>query len=185
MKILLSLTILLSSSILKALESTPPTEKADAVAMSLLKTLKGQLMQKMSSEGLKGAMDFCSVNAGVLTQNVNTQIPQGWSVKRVSAKNRNPDNSLDEVDFKANMYFQKEQKKSFLWLEEKVNGRLLASRYYKPLKIESTCLSCHGTNLSELVTSVLKEKYPKDLATGYKVGDLRGLVRVRVPAANN
>lgn len=177
--------ILMNTFQLRAVESHPPTEKADAVAMNLLKTLKTQLTQKMSTEGLAGAMDFCSLNAGVLTEKVNSEIPQGWSVKRVSAKNRNPDNALDEIDFKANMYFQKAQKNPSLWLEEKVNGKHLASRYYKPLKVEATCLACHGTNLSDVVTNVLKTKYPKDLATGYKVGDLRGLVRVRIPAEQN
>jgi hypothetical protein len=44
------------------------------------------------------------------------------------------------------------------------------------------CLNCHGTDdfLSKEIKNFLKEKYPEDKATGYKAGDFRGAVSVKI-----
>ena len=57
-------------------------------------------------------------------------------------------------------------------------------RYYRPLTIQPVCLACHGdpATMNPLVLDALETAYPDDHATGYEVGDLRGLVRVTVSA---
>ena len=56
-------------------------------------------------------------------------------------------------------------------------------RYYIPLRIGPMCLQCHGPRdaLEPTVRRALDALYPEDRATGYGVGDLRGVVRVTVP----
>ena len=50
--------------------------------------------------------------------------------------------------------------------------------YYRPIVIKEPCLACHGTpgeTISDETMGVIREAYPNDKATGYKVGDLRGM----------
>lgn len=52
-----------------------------------------------------------------------------------------------------------------------------------PIKLASNCLTCHGMPqfIDPSVRTALAESYPKDQATGYKEGDLRGWFWVEVP----
>ena len=55
--------------------------------------------------------------------------------------------------------------------------------YYRPIFIQSpTCLKCHGTPENGLDSTALvriRERYPNDAATGYALGDLRGMWSIR------
>jgi hypothetical protein len=50
--------------------------------------------------------------------------------------------------------------------------------------VNDLCLQCHGTadTIAPEVRQAIETLYPNDLATGYTVGELRGLIRVTVPA---
>jgi len=56
-------------------------------------------------------------------------------------------------------------------------------RYYKPIIVKPLCLICHGNpkDMDPQIYSIIRKKYPEDKAVGYKVGDLRGVVRVSIP----
>ncbi len=43
-------------------------------------------------------------------------------------------------------------------------------------------MTWHGANVAPEVKAVLDETYPADKATGYSVGDLRGVAWVELPA---
>ena len=47
-------------------------------------------------------------------------------------------------------------------------------RFMKTIPVAEPCLACHGEAIKEPVAAKLKELYPDDRATGYKVGDIRG-----------
>jgi hypothetical protein len=49
---------------------------------------------------------------------------------------------------------------------------------------EGAIAACHGAadTLSPAVQARLRELYPQDLATGYKVGDIRGAMTLKKPA---
>ena len=55
------------------------------------------------------------------------------------------------------------------------------SGYVEPIILQPVCLSCHGSSLSPEVSSRITEAYPEDHATGYQVGDLRGVFWVEFP----
>ena len=65
------------------------------------------------------------------------------------------------------------------WVQQTASGEL---RYYRPLVIAEPCLACHGDaeSLDPAVAEAIAARYPDDRATGYEVGDLRGVVRVTV-----
>ncbi len=53
-------------------------------------------------------------------------------------------------------------------------------RYARPITVKAGCLKCHGKP-DEAPAAVL-EKYGSQKAFGYKIGDIRGIVSVKMPA---
>ena len=58
-----------------------------------------------------------------------------------------------------------------------LNGKRVF-RYMKAIPTGPICLNCHGGALTPDVSAKLKELYPDDKATGFKIGDLRGAFTV-------
>jgi hypothetical protein len=52
-----------------------------------------------------------------------------------------------------------------------------------PITLAANCLACHGSpdTIDPVVKAALAAKYPKDQATGFKEGDIRGWFWVKVP----
>jgi len=48
--------------------------------------------------------------------------------------------------------------------------------YAEPLYVEAVCLKCHGADLKPALRKELSEYYPSDEATGFKLGEFRGLI---------
>ena len=59
-----------------------------------------------------------------------------------------------------------------------------ALRLLRPIVVAAPCLTCHGApaNIDPEVRRLLAERYPNDQATGYRTGDFRGAVWVRIAA---
>jgi hypothetical protein len=57
--------------------------------------------------------------------------------------------------------------------------------FTQPIMVESAlCLTCHGkpdNGLLKETNDFIKSKYPKDQATGYEIGDLRGMWSITFP----
>ena len=53
--------------------------------------------------------------------------------------------------------------------------------YAEPLMIDGVCLTCHGGSVTGDVAAVLRELYPEDRATGYALGEFRGIAWAEVP----
>jgi len=146
------------------------TKKAGAVFM-------GKIAQKYAEGGYGAAAEFCSMNAYPLTDSLANQYKV--YLKRVSNKNRNPSNAPSNLEREILEAYQYSLEHG-----DEVGSNVQFIRpgdtilYNKPIRIPSElCLNCHGTSnqISENVQSILKEEYPNDKATGYKVGDLRGM----------
>lgn len=56
--------------------------------------------------------------------------------------------------------------------------------YYKAISIGMpTCLKCHGdksVEIDPLALKLIAQKYPEDKATGYKIGELRGMWKIKM-----
>jgi hypothetical protein len=150
---------------------------------ALMRTLVGQLTGAIEEGGAAYAMDFCSLEAVSLTRMVQADLEGNLSLKRTSFRYRNPDNAPDRAEEEALRYF-----------EEAVRGGGAPSsyvqrasdadyRYYQPLFVGDFCLQCHGDPelMASEVRQALRDRYPGDLATGYRAGDFRGVVRVSIP----
>lgn len=58
--------------------------------------------------------------------------------------------------------------------------------FYAPILLAApVCLQCHGRpekDIAPATMAAIKKLYPEDKATGFQLGDLRGLWRVTFPA---
>lgn len=129
-----------------------------------------------------GAIEFCSLRALPLREEVNQSL-QGLEVKRTSLRIRNPANRPDSLEAVALTYFEARAAEGDLpppGLQDPGDGTL---RFSKSLVANEMCVQCHGDPaiLAPDVAEALAERYPADQATGYKLGDLRGVIRVTIP----
>lgn len=156
----------------------------DSAAMTLVRTLGGKLNGQLATNGPAGAIQFCAGEAQALTDSVSRALGEGWQVKRTTMRTRNPRNAPDSLEAAALQYFhgavgRGEEPEEYV--QRAADG---SYRYYMPLRVGHMCLECHGDRdaIDPAVRQVLDTRYPADQATGYSEGDLRGLVRVTVPA---
>jgi hypothetical protein len=132
----------------------------------------------MGEGGPVAAIDFCSTEAIPLTLQVQEGLDEGMVLKRTSFRYRNPEKAL--VHFEEAIAAGESSPATFV---QKVSDD--EYRFYRALYLGEVCLQCHGdpNSMDPQVVAALQERYPGDLATGYKAGDFRGVVRVSVPAS--
>ncbi len=177
----LLISLLLSSLLFSKEIDQDIVKTGEKLSKELLTQLGSKLSHEIKTNGLMKAAEFCNSNALTLTEEVNLRQVQGVSVKRISLKERNAANAPtpDEAAVLESMQKMLEDKSLPAYIVEEKNK---IYKYYKPLLItKEVCLKCHGdirknTQLNEFI----KEYYPQDKATGYKMGDLRGAVLVEI-----
>ena len=140
--------------------------------------LKGELQKHMKADPTGvAALGFCTAKAGEITLNVNKELPEHAEVRRTALKNRSLNNMPDTTDKKVmEEYVQAIEAKTFSPKDIKVVEEGDVTRVYKPLVTGGVCLKCHGENVSTELIGMIKESYPKDLAMGFKEGELRGVI---------
>lgn len=144
------------------------------------KELKTNLKAHMKADptGVE-AMGFCAGKAESITQEINAKLPKGVSVRRTALKTRSEKNAPDATDIKVMEAYNAKAKEGKLDPKDiqvvEVNGMV---RVYKPLLIKPVCMKCHGNvdKISDEIKAVITKVYPKDMATGFKEGDFRGVV---------
>lgn len=157
--------------------------EARKIADGLFQKVKGLLIAKMNDGNYAEAAEVCSNVAQKMTKDYAEET--GIDVHRVSLKYRNPLNRPDKFEKKRLKIFEREIAENktvseYYEVIEKGDERIL--RYMKPVIIQEMCLKCHGDNsqIPDAVKKILFAKYPKDKATGYKIGDVRGAISVRM-----
>jgi len=133
------------------------------------------LMQAINNEGTEYAISFCSEEAIHLTDSAGLSL--NATVKRVSDKNRNPNNAAnaEELD-----YIQKAKNKLAKGEALKGSIRSIGNREigYYPIVTNVMCMQCHGqpnTDISPETLSKINTLYPNDRATGYQPNEIRGI----------
>lgn len=179
MKTTLHLTICLFLACSLHADTAPTTESLGAsAAKELKKNLMGALGKALGEGDIAGAIEVCSTQAMPLTEKSAELDPAVLSIQRCTDKPRNPANKADRLDRKAMLSFQKDKSLSELTLTESE----AITRYYQPLRIQPMCLTCHGDpdTFPDEVMKALHANYAEDRATGYKEGELRGVIQVRI-----
>jgi len=174
---------LLSTSIMSASENSDNAQmKIKQEGIQYIKmlsgTLKGQLQTHMQADktGLS-AIGFCSARAEEITKELNEKLPEYASVRRTALKVRNENNKPDSLDIEVMKEYERSiADKTFQPNDVKMikNGDI--TRIYKPLVTQGVCLKCHGSNIDKNIQEIITAHYPKDQATGFKEGLLRGVI---------
>jgi hypothetical protein len=130
--------------------------------------------------GVSTAIDVCSTRAPAIAAGLARD---GIRVGRATRRARNPANRADGWTVEAIAYFEGVQTRneplpSAMFARVLPDGRV---GYAEPLVIQDLCLTCHGKELAAEVRTALSSRYPDDQATGYAVGELRGVAWVEIP----
>lgn len=166
--------------------SITPEGRAKAAAADFSGQLKRALMAELQAGGPVRAVDFCHAQAPRIAE----QVAQTHGVRlgrvAVPGRNRNPAQDPTGWQLDAAQAFQlavdaggKPAEQVRLLTTGLPDG--VAARFAKGIAVEPPCLACHGRQIAEPVRQVLARHYPGDRATGFDVGDLRGLLWVEVP----
>ncbi len=162
-------------------------EAARGAAGTLLKTLGGELKAALGRGDLAAAVTACAESAPRIARDIS--LAEGWQVTRVSTKPRNsqlgmPDAWAQRVmrDFERRLAAGADPATvEHAEVVVEPAGRFL--RYAKAIPTQPMCLTCHGSadSLPPALAASLAANYPKDRATGYTAGQLRGAVVVKAP----
>ncbi|MEZ4857286.1 MAG: DUF3365 domain-containing protein [Flavobacteriaceae bacterium] len=150
-------------------------DKGMQIALATKAQLGKNLMGKIQKEGVIEALEFCHLNAYPITDSMATVY--NASIKRVSDKYRNPNNKASSKEI---VYLQKFQQDISKGKESKpiLDSTSEKIKFYYPITTNSMCLKCHGIpnkSITKETYSKIKMLYPKDLATGYDVNEVRGI----------
>lgn len=158
--------------------------EARSVAVSLPPRLLTVLQEEIAKGGFEGAIGACRDFAPRLAAEASAE--SGWTIRRVSLRNRNPKAVPDAWERAVLEDFDRRaaagEAPATLEKGEAIgNGTTREYRYMKALPTQELCLACHGTaeRIGPAVKARLAELYPDDRATGYRPGEIRGALTLR------
>jgi len=157
-------------------------ERAEDAAAKLMGALFQELQDALAGGRPEQAIDVCAGTAPVIAKRIGEET--GVVVRRTSLQYRNEANAPDEYER--------------AWLEKAAAAAASATgtaeavelpdgtwelRYMRPVQLAEMCTTCHGEahQIPPAVGEAIARRYPGDRATGFKPGDLRGAISVRVP----
>ncbi|MEX1316471.1 MAG: DUF3365 domain-containing protein [Synechococcaceae cyanobacterium] len=147
-------------------------EQLDRMRISLASTLEGSTEQPT----LETMREVC-MPVGKRAMAIGQE--NGWTVRQVASKYRNPDHApagaqeTGVIDL-----FARHPEITGLW-EPATAAQGAGVTYYRRIEVQASCLACHGSKDSR--PAFVKEKYADDRAFNFRPGDLRGMYAVFIP----
>lgn len=165
-------------------DEAPGLQAARKVASSVPPKLLQVLVTEIDKGGPESAINVCRDKAPEMARSASEQT--GWTIRRVSLRNRNPKAVPDPWERAALEDFDRRaaagESPATLEKGEIVSqGTQKEYRYMKALPVQQICIACHGPaeSLSPAVTAQLKLHFPDDKAIGYSLGQIRGAMTIR------
>ena len=167
----------------------PARARAETAARNLATRLQAHLGEALEAGGTDAAIDVCATVAQDLTNEIGRE--EGVVIRRTALRVRNPRNRPDEFERRVLEEWTAagrtpEPRAVVLPSNAAAAGSGAAElRFMKPIVLAEMCVQCHGPReaMAEAARAVLAEHYPHYEATGFRPGDLRGAISVRVPLA--
>ena len=160
--------------------------EARKVAGSVPPKLLAVLTEEIGKGGPEGAIMVCRDRAPQMAKAASEET--GWSIRRVSLRNRNPRAVPDAWERAALEDFDRraaagESPATLEKAEVVTEDGKQSYRYMRALPTQPLCLNCHGSpeQLTPAVKEKLKTLYPDDKAVGYRPGEIRGAMTIRKP----
>jgi hypothetical protein len=162
-----------------ALTGAGLTAAADSTGTAIVGEFKRELQTALRAgleQGLPEAIGACQVSAPEIDQSLSGD---GVRVGRTSHRLRNPANvSPDWVTPVLEDYLRSPDDRAprTVSLQDNRVG------YVEPIITQALCLNCHGEEIDRDVAESIRMLYPADRATGFRIGELRGVFWVEYPA---
>jgi cytochrome c551/c552 len=168
----------------------PPgaVESSRGIAIELISQLGQKLKGAIASDGPVAAVSVCKETAPAIAKSLSAR--HGALVSRVGTRARNANMGVPNAwqkdalgDFDARLAKGEKPADLEYWKVVDMGNGQRELRYAKAIVTQQLCVTCHGK--AEDIPAPLLEKiraeYPRDQATGYSVGQLRGAVVVAQP----
>lgn len=122
------------------------------------------------ARGPTEAIDACAVEAPRIADAASAP---GLRVGRTSHRLRNPANAPAPwmEPLLAEFASRDPEPGAFALVEREGGG----AGYVEPITVQPLCLTCHGDAVAPELVEKIRARYPEDAATGFEVGDFRGL----------
>jgi hypothetical protein len=147
-------------------------EQLDQMRVSLASTLEGRT-EEPTIETMKEVCKPVGMRAIAIGKE------NGWQVRQVASKYRNPDHAPANAQERQVIdLFSRHPEINGLW-EPATAEQGAGLNYYRRINVEPSCLACHGTKASR--PAFIKDNYPDDKAFDLAVGELRGMYAVHLP----
>ena len=162
-------------------QDRPSAEALARVVQSVeeLDRLRSQLAGAFLAEGVQAdGRTFEAVCKPVKLKAMSVAEEQGWQIRQLAVKYRNPDNEAGAEARTALGLMRERPELEGLWSRIAREGRA-GLLYQRRITVETACLACHGAESER--PAFVKENYPADRAFGFAAGDLRGIYSVFVP----
>ncbi len=164
------------------------TADTRAKALPVLPKVVGMMQDTVAAEGVENAIPVCKDKAPLLLKQRAEET--GWTLRRVSLKVRNPERGtadlwearhLADFDVRA-ANGEKPEKLEVGEIVTQPDGKKVF-RYLRAVPVGEVCVKCHGdpAQMPAGLKAKLAESYPKDQATGYRQGQIRGALSVLRP----
>ena len=145
--------------------------------------LSGALAEAIGKGGPAKALSVCNEQAPEITREVAAV--HEVILRRATSQPRNPKNAADDVEKAVLATFAAALAKTEVPKPQTITNDDGSVSFFAPIVLANPlCLQCHGTPEKDVAPDTLaaiQKLYPDDKATGFKLGDLRGLWRVTFP----
>lgn len=187
-RIAAALLLVSSPFTLAAGEPTPDTawvEQSRELAMQLGGQLKGELTKAIAEGGPMAAINVCYLRAPEIAAQLSQA--SGARVGRTALRVRNPSNAPDDLERTVLEQFAADLgsgpiDRPLEAVFEIRRGDAVERRYMRAIPTDALCLTCHGKTIAPELAAAIARDYPKDQATGFEQGQLRGAFSVVWPA---
>jgi len=142
--------------------------RARAALEPFKKSLKEEL-GKALAESAEKAIDVCALRAPALAREHSKE---GVVVGRSALRLRNPENRAPSWLAPAMKELSLSEAESASKVVALPEGR---HAYVESIRIAPLCLGCHGDAVAPALLAKIATRYPSDEATGYKLGEFRGV----------
>ena len=153
-------------------------EPAQAAVASFKRALQTALREGLR-EGPENAIEVCRMKAPGIANALNGD---GVVVGRTSHRLRNPDNAPAPW-MEPLLAAYSNGSEASPWRAVRLEDGSLG--YVEPIYVQSLCLKCHGSDLSDTVADKITASYPGDEAVGFESGEFRGLFWVTLDARSS
>lgn len=175
-----------SSASLTPAQIAKATERGKAIVAETFSLLSSNLQSSIASGGVSNALPYCSLAASPLTASMAEK--HGVSLRRITHKPRNPAGMADAVELGLLNQFRKALALTNTALPVVAVLEPATVTFVAPIVLNSPmCLNCHGEPDKDIKPenlAIIRGLYPRDQATGFKLGELRGAWRIDFPASS-